>query len=104
MRGREWLSLYPQARRQPMAVNKNPRRSTTIKDIALEAGVSIATVSKSLNGEKTGMSKETREKVLEIASRLHYYPNLQARGLVAKRPEAIGIVIPRTAEFAFSNP
>ena len=87
-----------------MAINKNFRRSTTIKDIALEAGVSIATVSKSLNGEKTGMSKETREKVLEIARRLRYYPNLQARGLVAKRPEAIGIVIPRTAEFAFSNP
>ena len=87
-----------------MAINKNPRRSTTIKDIALEAGVSTATVSKSLTGEKTGMSKETREKVLEIARRLHYYPNLQARGLVAKRPEAIGIIIPQTSELAFSNP
>jgi len=82
----------------------NPRRGTTIKDIALEAGVSIATVSKALNGGKSGMAEGTREKVLEISKRLNYYPNLQARGLVAQKPGAIGIVIPRTSEFAFSNP
>jgi LacI family transcriptional regulator len=75
----------------------------TIKDIARQARVSVATVSRTLTG-KDGMSLETKERILEIAERLHYYPNLRARGLVAKRPDVLGIVIPRTSEFAFSNP
>lgn len=76
---------------------------TTIKDIAIEANVSIGTVSRALNGEK-GMRSETRERILSIAQRLNYYPNLQARGLVVKQPNAIGIVIPQTPEFALTNP
>ena len=75
----------------------------TIKDIARKAGVSIATVSRSINGED-GVGPETRERIQAIARRLNYFPNLSARGLVARRPNAIGIVIPRTSEFAFSNP
>ena len=75
----------------------------TIKDIAREAGVSIATVSRTINGED-GVGLETRERILAISRRLNYFPNLSARGLVARRPNAIGIVIPRTSEFAFSNP
>ena len=75
----------------------------TIKDIALRAGVSIATVSRAMTGEK-GMARETRERIVAIAERLHYYPNLQARGLVAKKSNVIGIVIPRNSEFTFSNP
>jgi len=75
----------------------------TIIDIALEANVSTGTVSRAINGEK-GMSAETRERILSIARRLDYHPNLQARGLVAKQPNAIGIVIPQTADFALSNP
>lgn len=75
----------------------------TIKDIAREAGVSIATVSRTINGED-GVGPETRERIQTIARRLNYFPNLSARGLVARKPNAIGIVIPRTSEFAFSNP
>ena len=75
----------------------------TIKDIAREAGVSIATVSRTLNGED-GVGAETRERIQAIARRMNYFPNLSARGLVAGKPNAIGIVIPRTSEFAFSNP
>jgi DNA-binding LacI/PurR family transcriptional regulator len=76
---------------------------TTIKDIAREAGVSIATVSRAINREE-GLSQQTRRKILEIAESLHYYPNLQARSLVGKTTEALGIVIPQTSEFALSNP
>ncbi len=75
----------------------------TIKDIAREAGVSIATVSRTINGED-GVGPKTRERIQAIARRLNYFPNLSARSLVARRPNAIGIVIPRTSEFAFSNP
>jgi LacI family transcriptional regulator len=77
--------------------------SVTIKDIARQAGVSIATVSRTLTG-KNGMSPETRERILRISKSLNYFPNLRARGLVAKKPDVLGIVIPRTSEFAFSNP
>lgn len=77
--------------------------AATIKDISLEAGVSIASVSRALNGEE-GVGPETRKRILEIAENLNYHPNLQARGLVSKKPNSIGIVIPRTSEFAFSNP
>ena len=77
--------------------------SITIKDIAREGGVSIATVSRAINRE-AGLSPKTRQRILELASRLHYHPNFSARSLVGKKPEALGIVIPQTSEFALSNP
>jgi len=75
----------------------------TIKDIAKAAEVSIGTVSRALNNAK-GMTQETRERILAIAKSLNYQPNLQARGLVGGRPNALGIVIPQMHEIAFSNP
>lgn len=79
-----------------------PKR-TTIKDIASQAGVSIAAVSKTLNGQP-GIGIQTREKIKEIAKRLNFQANINARALVSRYTEAIGIVIPQTSEFAFSNP
>src|SRR4030067_3572047 len=76
---------------------------TTVKDIAKAAGVSIGTVSRALNNGK-GMTQETRERILSISKRLNYQPNLQARGLVGGKPNALGIVIPQMHEIAFSNP
>ena len=65
----------------------------TIKDIAREAHVSYATVSRAFNN-RYGVRSETRDKVLEIASRLNYTPNGIARGLVLKQTKTIGLVIP----------
>ncbi|HWU40606.1 MAG TPA: LacI family DNA-binding transcriptional regulator, partial [Candidatus Acidoferrum sp.] len=79
------------------------KTATTIRDIAQKAGVSIASVSRAINREE-GLSSATREKVLAISRQLQYYPNLQARGLVGRKPEAVGIVIPQTSKFALSNP
>ncbi len=79
------------------------KAAPTIKDIAQKAGVSIATVSRAMNQEE-GLSSATREKVLTISRQLRYYPNLQARGLVGRKPETVGIVIPQSSEFALSNP
>ena len=50
--------------------------STTIKDVAKEAGVSIATVSKVING-KPSISEPTRLRVLEVIKQLNYHPNAQ---------------------------
>ncbi|HWT76998.1 MAG TPA: LacI family DNA-binding transcriptional regulator [Mobilitalea sp.] len=64
---------------------------TTIKDIAREAGVSIATVSKVLNN-KQKISSETADKVLSIAKALNYNPNVHARNLKNGQNRTIGII------------
>ena len=63
----------------------------TIKEISKQANVSIATVSKVLNG-KTGVNSKVREKVLEVARNLNYHPNLNARNLKAGCSHTIGII------------
>ena len=66
---------------------------TTIKDIAEQANVSFATVSRALNN-KYGVKQDTRRKVLEVARNLNYRPNAIARGLVTKQTNTIGLIIP----------
>jgi len=63
----------------------------TIREISEKAQVSIATVSKVLNGKK-GVNPETRETVLAIARELNYRPNLNARFLKSGRSQTLGIV------------
>ena len=58
--------------------------STTIKDVAKEAGVSIATVSKVING-KPSISEPTRLRVLEVIKQLNYHPNAQACNFARER-------------------
>ena len=75
----------------------------TIKDVALKVGVSYSTVSRAINGKK-GVKPEIREKVLKVANDLNYFPHASAKALVQKRVGVIGVIIPRTSEFAFQNP
>jgi len=67
--------------------------STTIKDVADKAGVSIATVSRALNGSPL-VTDETRIKIVKIANELKYTPNMMARGLMLKKSETIGVILP----------
>ena len=64
----------------------------TIKDVAREAGVSIATVSNALNGSDVVQNK-TREHVLEVAKRLNYIPNVNGRQLRAAQTHKIGLLV-----------
>jgi len=57
--------------------------AATIHDIAREAGVSIATVSKVINN-KAHVSPETRKKVLQVMEQLHYTPNASAANLARR--------------------
>src|SRR4051794_3780488 len=62
-----------------------------IVDVALAAGVSVATVSKSLNG-RPDVSAETRERVRAVAEQLNFRPNTQARSLSTGRSYAVGLL------------
>ncbi len=64
----------------------------TLKDIAKEAGVSTASVSRALNN-KEDIRPSTKERILRIAKREGYVANAVARSLKAKRTETIGTVI-----------
>jgi DNA-binding LacI/PurR family transcriptional regulator len=68
----------------------------TIRDIAERAGVSKGAVSYALNG-RPGVSDDTRERILEIARELGWYPNRAARALSAARADACGLVLARPA-------
>lgn len=63
----------------------------TIYDISEKAGVSIATVSRVLNGSGS-VSEKTRKKVLDVISRYEYTPNAFARGLGLNTMRTIGIL------------
>ncbi len=65
----------------------------TIKDVARELGVSYSSISRALNG-KEGVSKKTRDKILETAERMGYQPNDLARGLVNKISKTVGVIVP----------
>lgn len=67
-------------------------KKATVKDIAREAGVSVATVSYILNNRTDQkISAETKKKVLQIANLLNYKPNHAAKSLVQGRNNIIGI-------------
>lgn len=70
---------------------------TTISDIAKRANVSKATVSRVINNKSEGVGEETRQKILKIIKELNYQPSLIARGLVTKRINSIGLIIPDIA-------
>jgi len=63
----------------------------TIREISKKANVSIATVSKVLNG-KSGVNEDTRNAILSIANELNYHPNLNARNLKTGRTKTLGII------------
>lgn len=74
----------------------------TICDVAKEAGVSQATVSRVLNRKKTNIpiSEKTKKKVLEAAERLNYTPNRAAQNLRTGSTNSIGFLL---CERPFSN-
>jgi LacI family transcriptional regulator len=75
-----------------------------IYDLAREAGVSIATASKALNGRRD-VNEQTRLRVMEVATRLNYHPSHMARGLARRRTENIGVVFQRRFHSpVFTNP
>lgn len=69
------------------------RSSATIRDVARVAGLSVASVSRVLNGHEN-VTPETREKVVAAMRALHYSPHAGARSLSTARNHALGVVLP----------
>lgn len=70
-----------------------PNRATSIHRVAEAANVSIATVSRVLNG-KARVAPQTRARVKAAAKRLNYRPNAQARALTMQKSNTLGLVLP----------
>ena len=68
--------------------------SLTLQEIAKSLDISTATVSRALNG-KPGVSRELREKVMQLAAEVGYTPNPAARNLATSRTDAVAVVIRR---------
>lgn len=67
--------------------------TVTIKDVAREAGVSVASVSRALNGSG-GVTPATESRIRAVAKRLHYVPHSAARSLITRRTHTIGALLP----------
>jgi LacI family transcriptional regulator len=67
--------------------------SATIKDVARAAKVSVASVSRAMNGG-SGVTAETRERIRVAAERLQYIPHAAARMLITRRTRTIGALLP----------
>lgn len=74
-------------------------KKTTIYDIALEAGTSVATVSRILSNSNHPVRESVRQKVLETAEKLNYEPNMIGRMLKTSKSKDIGVIVP-----TISNP
>lgn len=77
-------------------------RAVTMKDIAILAGVSHATVSRTLNGAP-GVSQEVREKILAICRQQGYHVNVLAQSLSAGSSNIIGCILPGLDNPLFSE-
>ena len=73
--------------------NARPRAHTTIRDVARTASVSVATVSRALNGH-SNVRAHVREHVRSVATALGYVPHTGARSLSLARTNAIGVMLP----------
>lgn len=64
----------------------------TIRDVAKEAQVSIGTVSRAFNGYRD-INEETKVKIFQVAKKLGYAPNVNARSISSKKTNNMGLII-----------
>ncbi|MZQ86405.1 LacI family DNA-binding transcriptional regulator [Paenibacillus sp. 5J-6] len=75
---------------------------STIKDVAKMANVSISTVSRVLNNPDI-VAKDKRDKIVEAIKQLNYTPNALARGLIHKRTQTLGVLIPDISNLFYAE-
>jgi LacI family transcriptional regulator len=85
----------------PMDHVKGRAPRVTIRDVAIEAGFSINTVSRALN-DKAEIHPATKEKILAAAAKLGYRANRLAKGLRSNKTGTVGVVVTDVANPFFS--
>ena len=79
--------------RRGAGVRNAAAKTATIRDVAREANVSVASASRALNG-MSNVTGDTRERVLTAARELRYVPHTGARSLITRKTDTIGLVLP----------
>jgi LacI family transcriptional regulator len=75
----------------------------TLHDVAREAGVSLATASRALNGSTRTVNESFRRRVLDAALRLNYTPNLSAQAVAKGLSTTISLLVSDIADPYFSS-
>ncbi len=82
---------------------KTVKRKVTIKDVATVAGVSPTTVSMVLNEKKVAIPESTCARVRSVAKELDYSFNFNARALITKKTNIIGVIVPDISNSFFAE-
>ena len=90
------LNIMPVSKKN----SRERKKSTSIRDIARLAGVSLYTASAAMNN-KTDISEKTKKMVLSLAKEHNYVPNIAARSLRSRKTNNIGIIIPEWRDLFF---
>jgi LacI family transcriptional regulator len=77
-----------------MTEDKSSKSKPSIRDVAAAANVSRAAVSLVLNGGQIRISKEKRQRIIDVAREMNYTPHVGARRLAIRRMETLGLVLP----------
>lgn len=85
-----------------MKARQKSRPPVSLQDVAEAAGVSVMTVSRALRGIE-GVSETRRKAITRIAKRLNYFPNNNARALVATNSDLVGISFPTLFNDVFAD-
>jgi len=75
----------------------------TLHDVAREAGVSLATASRSLNGSARKVNDDYRQRVLAAAARLNYSPNFSAQAVAKGSTSTVALLVSDIADPYFSS-
>jgi len=86
----------------PASGSELPSRRSTIEDVASEAGVSVATVSRALRG-LPNVAVSTRQRISAVADRLQYTPDPAASRLAIGRTQTVTVVVPTLSGWYFST-
>ena len=78
------------------------KETCSIKDVAIAAGVSVATVSRVLN-DKGYVSQDAEKKVRDAVEKCRYVPNMAARGLRTNRMPLVGFILPNIQNEYFAS-
>lgn len=83
-------------------MNDAVKATVTLRDVAREAGVSVASASRALNGGERTVGRAIEERVIATAERLHYVLNTSAQNMKRGLSSSVGLVVGEIADPYFS--